>query len=212
MARIDLAYPKITGTKNFPAKNCIGFYKYDGSNISFCWSKNKGFYAFGTRKTRFDLTSEGIEDFNAAHPGLEEVFPTFDSKFKTIQNHNGLSEYDNLIFFTEFLGDSSFAGQHKPGEPKKLILFDVQTEKGFVPPEEFIKCFDSITDIASVFYEGKYTGQLVNDIRNGKYNLHEGAILKAYKNDVIYMAKVKTNAYMEKLKTSFKNDWINYWE
>lgn len=44
--------------------------------------------------------------------------------------------------FTEFFGDSSFAGGHVLGEPKQLKLFDVYLfKKGLMKPRQFVKTF-----------------------------------------------------------------------
>ena len=39
---------------------------------------------------------------------------------------------NEVIVFTEFLGDNSFAGSHEPNDVKKLILIDIQYDKIFM--------------------------------------------------------------------------------
>lgn len=81
MARIQLAYPKIPGSKNYPSGRCIAFEKYDGTNLHWVWEFELGWYRFGTRRDRFDLDERDIVDFNAAHPGLEEATTLFQDTF-----------------------------------------------------------------------------------------------------------------------------------
>lgn len=73
MSRVKLVYPKIPDSRNCPLTRCIAFEKYDGTNLHWVWEVELGWYAFGTRRDRFDLDDMGIAEFNAAHPGLEEA-------------------------------------------------------------------------------------------------------------------------------------------
>ena len=51
------------------------------------------------------------------------------------------------------------------------------------------------------------------NVREGNYNVNEGVICKGVlKDGQIWMAKIKTKAYMNKLKESFKDKWKDYWE
>jgi hypothetical protein len=50
-------------------EQCIAFEKYDGTNLHWVWEIELGWYAFGTRRRRFDLDEMGMAEFNAAHPG-----------------------------------------------------------------------------------------------------------------------------------------------
>lgn len=106
--------------------------------------------------------------------------------------------------------EHSFAGSHAD-EKKQEIIFDIMIDREFIQPLEFIDNFKSL-DIPKIIYKGKFSGQLVEDIRNGKYPLNEGAVIKGVHKDQVYMCKVKTNAYMERLKKEFGNKWEEYWE
>jgi hypothetical protein len=77
MVRTQLVYPKIPESGEAPSGQCIAFEKYDGTNIHWVWDRTLGWYAFGTRRDRFDLDEKGISEFNAAHPGLEECSQVF---------------------------------------------------------------------------------------------------------------------------------------
>ena len=67
--------------------------------------------------------------------------------------------------------------------------------------------------IARVVYEGKLTGKFTDDVRLGKYGVSDGVVCKggSYGADV-WMVKVKTYAYMERLKQAFAERWEEYWE
>ena len=57
------------------------------------------------------------------------------------------------------------------------------------------------------------TGKFFDDIKQGRYNVVEGVVCKCGKggND-LEMCKVKTNAYLQKLKEVFgESNWKNYW-
>lgn len=216
MSRIKLVYPKIPDSKNCPLKQCIAFEKYDGTNLHWVWEVELGWYAFGTRRDRFDLDDRGIAEFNAAHPGLEEAPIIFRKDFAdTLENiFRNHPQYNcpEITVFTEFLGANSFAGMHKKDDPKQLILFDVQTERGIIKPEQFIRDFSEV-NIARVVYRGKFTGKFSDDVRNGKYGVAEGVVCKGGNGvDDLWMVKIKTYAYMKKLQEAFKDDWENYWE
>ena len=145
------------------------------------------------------------------------ISPKFGSFFQKIEqplsdfltkNYYGTKE---VIIFTEFHGPHSFAGTHNPKEEKKLTLFDVQIDGRLLPPEQFIKLFEPF-GIPKVVFQGKFSGQLFMDVRNGKHPVQEGIVVKGVVNGQVYMAKIKTNAYLEQLKTKFKDNWKEYWE
>jgi hypothetical protein len=154
--RIYLAYPKIPGCEEFFPAKCVAFEKYDGTNLHWVWNKDKGFYAFGTRRDRYDLNEEGIAEFRKEHPGLEEAPEIFEKSYRHLGDEGGAIQREygprseradssgDVIVFTEFLGPNSFAGTHVPEDPKKLILIDIRTDWGFIGPDEFVKDFSKI--------------------------------------------------------------------
>jgi hypothetical protein len=216
MTRVKLAYPKIPGSKNSPTGKCIAFEKYDGTNLHWIWEAELGWYGFGTRRDRFDLDERGIAEFNASHPGLEEAPQIFIRDFakslELIFQDNQQYHCPEITVFTEFFGVQSFAGMHQQDDPKQLVLFDVQTDRGMVDPECFVRDFSSI-NIAKIVYRGKLTGRFIDEVREGKYQVAEGVVCKGKDNaNGIWMVKIKTDAYMKKLQQAFKDDWENYWE
>ncbi|MFY9222334.1 MAG: RNA ligase family protein [Blastocatellia bacterium] len=216
MVKVNLVYPKIPDSRNSPTKTCIAFKKYDGTNLHWVWERELSWYGFGTRRDRFDLDAQGIKDFNQAHPGLEqssEIFlENFAKPLETIFLENPKYQTSpEIIVFTEFFGPNSFAGMHKKEDAKELVMFDVQTDKEIISPDEFIIDFAEL-NIAEVVYKGKLTGKFKDDVREGKYDVVEGVICKGGKGDDLWMVKVKTYEYLEKLKQAFADDWENYWE
>ena len=221
--KIPLIYPKIPNPVNCPLKQCIAFEKLDGTNIHWKWNNDNGFYAFGTRRDQYSTDADGTVHFQSSHEGLEPV-PSFDYDFYLDNYLSELPKYNKseVIIFTEFLGPSSFAGSHSrkdEWDSYKSVIIDVMIDGKFIPPQEFLNDFTEISEykeaqihIPKVVYKGKYTGQFVEDVRNGKYKVDEGVVAKGVVNGEVYMTKIKTNAYMEKLKNQFKDSWKDYWE
>ena len=209
--KVSLVYPKIPTSSNFLPKKCVIFDKLDGTNIHFVFNPQEGWTHFGTRRERFPYTSDGIKEFQSIHYELTEV--PFVFKGMELGQHLKLNYSDSkeIIVFFEFLGPESFAGNHQAEDKKELILIDVLLDGKFLPPEDFVKSFASF-DIPRVLWQGKYSGQVVEDIRQGKYQVAEGAILKGTYHNEVYQAKVKTNRYMELLKKKFQDRWEDYWE
>jgi len=213
--KIPLVYPKIPDGRNCPLKKCIAFEKYDGTNIHFIWTPEMSFIGFGTRRDRFDTNYKGNKDFANAHLGLEEVVYEikFNAYLQSLDTYLSV-KYNNvkeIIIFTEFLGDKSFAGTHYPNDEKRLILLDVMVGGRMLPPENLIKDFSKF-NLAKIIYKGKYTGQFVEDVRKGKYPVNEGVVVKGVVDGQVYMTKIKTDAYMKRLQTEFKDNWKDYWE
>ena len=215
MAKTKLVYPKMPGSGDAPLERCIAFDKYDGTNLHWVWEPELGWYAFGTRRDRFDLDDDGIAEFNAAHPGLEGAAPAFlqslAEPLTSVLQANDYYDSSEIIAFTEYLGPNSFAGKHKSDDPKRLVLFDLQIAAGFLAPDLFVDHFANLP-IARVVYRGKLTGKFTTDVRECRYDVVEGVVCKGGTTGDTWMVKIKTNSYMERLKESFASDWENYWE
>jgi hypothetical protein len=142
MAKIDLIYPKIAGSRDAPGGRCIAFEKVDGTNLHWMWDFEFGFVSFGTRRDSFQLTDAGIAEFAAAHGELEEAPAVFRRDLAeplTDVVRKCCPKSATVVAFTEFVGPNSFAGRHKSGDPKSLVLFDVKTDDGIVDPESFVR-------------------------------------------------------------------------
>ena len=200
-------YPSIARSDKAPVgEQCVAFYKYDGSNLRFEWSMNQGWYKFGTRHRLFDKTDS---DYGSAVPlFMGKIAPQLDEVFK-----REFKKIKMMTVFMEFFGPSSFAGQHLLTEEKELRLIDVcPYKKCMVNPHDFIKMFGHLDFSAEVIYKGVLTEQFINDVRSGKYPVVEGVVCKGGDRHKLWMAKIKTDSYRQRLKEIFKNGWQFYWE
>ncbi|HYV39287.1 MAG TPA: RNA ligase family protein [Gemmataceae bacterium] len=196
-----LYYPKIPGSRNAPLGRCVAFEKYDGTNLHWDWDREFGWHSFGTRRDEFMLADNGMELFKLAHAHLHECVPVFVSTLATgldsvFKENSHYQSFNSVRAFTEFIGPNSFAGLHKTGERKRLVLFDVLVEPfGMIGPEQFVADFGHLPS-ARVVYRGKLTGKFSEDVRQGKYDVNEGVVCKGgVGGSDLWMAKIKTNAY-----------------
>ncbi len=215
-------YPKILGPgqanqADTLGQSCVAFYKYDGSNLRFEWNRKQGWYKFGTRRRLFDESD----------PEYGQAISLFMKKYadgieRQIKSHKLYRHAESLIAYAEFFGPHTFAGKHdaeflgvESNDPKELVLFDVNVHKrGFIPPLEFIDLFQSMP-IAEVIYRGVFDEQFIQDVRESKYPVEEGVIVKGGTGHGLWMRKVKTLRYLEALKTRFPEigkKWEDYWE
>ena len=215
--KIDLAYPKIPDCTGFLPTKCIAYEKIDGSNINFSWNKS-GWQSFGTRRDKHEYSKSGKDAFIETHPGLEEVYDLFDDLYAAPLNKffvmtDGLYEH-NITVFGEYYGEGSFAGEHNKDDNKSIVFFDIAIEGKIIDPYTFHKyiCVPDIVNTPKVVYNGKFHGQFTEDVRKGKYNVKEGVVCKGLYNNEVHMCKIKTEAYMERLKNKFKDKWKEYWE
>src|SRR5262245_29635106 len=165
-----LHYPKIPGSAGAPNGRCIAVDKLDGTNLHWCWERDFGWHAFGTRRDEFNLTTDGISQFNTAHPGLEDAAPVFLATLAepletVLREHAHYADFTAAKVFTEYVGAESFAGIHKPHDPKRTVLFDVWLDSyGFVSPQQFVSDFGHLP-IPRVVYTGKLTGTFLEAVR-----------------------------------------------
>lgn len=213
-----LYYPKIPCSRGCPGGRCVAFEKYDGTNLHWSWDRDFGWHGFGTRRDEFDLSFRGVDSFVQAHPGLGECVDVFratlaDGLDRVLRDNGNYRRFTALRVFTEFCGPNSFAGLHKKDDPKRLVLFDVWAESfGMIGPDQFVTDFGHLPS-AKVVYRGKFTGQFAEDVRRGKYAIAEGVICKGGAGGPdLWMAKIKTYGYLEKLKAAFADRWEDYWE
>lgn len=191
-------------------KKCIGFDKLDGSNLRAEWSRkrfkkgeNNGWYKFGTRRTMIDSNHEqfgnAVDIFLRKYgEDLPRIF-TDNKEYKKVQS---------FVVFFEYFGENSFAGQHIDSpEDMDVVLFDVNIyKKGIINPFDFKKYFGHL-HIPEIHYEGNYNKQLVQDVKEGKYDVDEGLIVKGItKKGVTWMCKLKTSAWVEKVKQKMSGE------
>ena len=71
-------------------------------------------------------------------------------------------------------------------------------------PKEFVKLTQGKVTIPRIMYEGNLNDQLIADVRAGKYDVTEGVVCKGTQKTGaarggVWMAKIKTQAYLDKL-------------
>lgn len=211
-----LYYPKITDARDFPLGRCVAFEKLDGTNVHFDWNRQQGWQAFGTRRDRFPWDPQGIDQFEQKHPELNQVADAFtlalaetlQAKFVSDQRCEAWSQ---VRCFGEYFGPHSFAGGHLDEDVKQIVLFDVEVDEQLLNPFEFVELFRELP-IARVVYQGKFNGNFTEAVRAGKFDVAEGVICKTGRRGNVHMAKIKTNAYLARLKQSFGSKWRDYWE
>lgn len=214
-----LQYPSINGIKKSPlGRSCIAFYKYDGSNLRFEWNPKKGWGKFGSRTQLIDRNSPflgvGIDLFlnMMADDIIDRMRVAYGKKF---------SKYQKITAFAELYGSSSFAGTHVEDEPKELKLFDIfRFKDGFLDPENFKEMFKDTKYIAEPLYSGNLNYDLISAIRCGvtpdnfelpnHQSIPEGVVCKGVHDGQLWMTKIKTRAYLEKLKNFYPKTWEQY--
>jgi hypothetical protein len=211
-----LHYPKIPSSAGCPGGRCIAFDKI-GTNLHWDWDRDFGWHAFGTRRDQFNLTPDGVESFRCAHPGLDDCAELFQSTlageldrlFRELPDYIPHAEFK---VFTEYAGPNSFAGQHVPDDKKELVLFDIlSANAGLVSPFDLVRDFGHL-HIPRVVFQGKFSGKLTEDVRQGKFRVREGVVVKGGSGEGLWMCKIKTLAYLERLKQAFGGRWQDFWE
>ena len=200
-------YPKIEYyNEKYLGLETIFFDKLDGNNFRAEYSKKRGFYKFGTRTEMIDINHEQfgkiiplfLEKYN------EDLSKIFTDKYKKVEN---------FVVFGEYVGENSFAGVHKSTDKMDVVLFDInQYKKGFISPWEFVDNFGKL-NIAKIIYKGKYTEEMIENIRNNVFNLKEGVIAKGiYKTkkegEIVFRNKIKTLDWLKKIKNEFGDKFL----
>lgn len=187
------SYPKIQYfNKGIFGEIVWAFDKLDGSNIRCEWNRKRGWYKFGTRNNMIDEKNpqfgEAITIF------LEKYGDDLPTIFRKCY-----SNVESFVVFCEYFGDNSFAGLHFD-EPKDVVLFDVNAYKrGFISPKEFIQNFGGL-DIPELIYKGEYNADLIESVRNNSFNLKEGVVCKGVHQGEVWMSKIKTIEWLERVK------------
>jgi RNA ligase len=181
------------------------FDKLDGSNIRAEWSHKTGFSKFGTRKRLLD----------PAEPILGEAVTIFRNKYEDdLQRIFKKQGFMRATVFMEFAGEHSFAGFHE-NEPHDLTLFDLHVyKKGLLPPKEFLTLFEGKVETIPVLYTGKATQSFIDSVKNSDLAgmTFEGVVCKGgldnRRRPVAF--KVKSHAWLDKLKNRFADDEATY--
>lgn len=208
-------YPSIESTRgSVPAgfNDCLGFYKYDGSNLRWEWRPKRGFYKFGSRKRLFDKSD----------PMLGPAIELFQDTVAKELAHRMLMlrpKIEEFTAYTEYFGASSFAGRHDNAEAKSLKLIDVWEHKqGFLKPSVLYTLTSGTSWEPTVIMGGALTYDYLQEVRDGTVlkpeqdGPPEGAVFKAWdpERKEVKMIKIKTVAYLKRLQETFGRDWIKY--
>lgn len=209
-----LEYPSIINSSKAPRAPCIAFNKEDGSNFRAKYTQKRGFDVFGTRTQLIDETTPFWCEMVTVFKGRYEKSLT--DLFKKSKDFR---DYREIVVFGEFLGENSFAGHHE-NEPHDLKFFDIMVghkQRKFLKPQEFVDATADVVPIPDIVYRGNMNEEFIQDVRNNVFNLKEGVICKGTETNGafsgnVWMCKIKTSAYFEKLKTRFADDWQKYGE
>lgn len=212
------SYPTISGPSSIHlSKQAYVFVKYDGSNLRFEWSRKKGWYKFGTRRTLIDET----------HPIYGSATCLFLDKYgddfeRIFIKNKALRGVRSVVVFAEWFGAKSFSGMHQPEDPKDLIIFDVNPhKKGFLSPKEFLDLFGHLS-VAELIYSGNVGKEFIQSVKEetidieSRYKIRaeipEGVVCKGGKGHRLWMSKIKTERYKAALKSKYSSNWEKYWE
>jgi len=78
-----------------------------------------------------------------------------------------------------------------------------------IDPKTFLKLFDKIKK-AEVIYTGNLNEIFIQAIKQGNYSVVEGVVCKGGKGKDLWMRKIKTNSYIQKLKDTFHSKWTTF--
>ena len=176
----------------------IGFAKIDGSNIRAEWNDKRGFYKFGTRH---ELIDDKTRPFGRSIPLLRDKY---EIDLTRVFKERG---WKNVICFFEYWGAESFAGNHNFDQAMDITLIDVNPfdtnpyQMGILPPENFIELFEYI-DIPTICYRGYVTTELFDRVKQSTLPgmSAEGVVCKGNDNGKTVMFKIKSQAWLDKLK------------
>ena len=175
------------------------FDKLDGSNIRAEWSRKRGFYKYGTRKR---LLSPDERPLGLAVQLINDVYG--DELIRRLKD----ARVDSAVCYFEFFGVNSFAGFHEEGDDFEVVLFDVSLfKKGFLPPKEFIKFTDGLIT-PDVVYHGNANQEFIDSVRQSTLDdvTYEGVVCKYARKKVIHMFKIKSSAWLTRLKKKCGDD------
>lgn len=196
------AYPSITTKIDF-SKPYHLFDKLDGSNIRAEWNKKQGFYKFGSR------TQLLTEDQKVLYPSINAFLEKYGEE---LSSRLSKIKAERAVTFFEWLGPNSFAGSHTDDlKDMQPVLFDIAVyKKGFMPPEKFIEFTDGL-DTSKLLHVGKISEELFQSVRNRTLPgmTFEGVICKgefSQREGGPIMAKIKSNDWLNKLKTLCNGD------
>lgn len=177
----------------------FSFNKIDGNNIRAEWNSKKGFYKFGSRT---QLIDENTKPLGKSIKILKDKYE--DDLSMVFKEH----KWRDVICFFEYYGPNSFAGQHIDTDELTTTLIDVNPYKeGILAPRDFIRYFGHL-DIPNVLFEGKVTPEFIDKVKQSNVPgmSEEGCVCKGIDKNQIVMFKIKTNAWLDRLKIYCKGN------
>ena len=212
-----IEYPSIMNSSKAPRKMMYAFGKMDWSNFRAKWTPKRSFCLYGTRTQLIDATHP---DFGVGVDAFAKVAPIFDEMFRKNKEFRNLKE---IIVFSELFGPKSFAGLHfDEKSAMKVVPFDImmikQNDRRFVRPQDFVDlAHEYHFPRSEVLYRGNLNDEFIEGIRREiPYgDLGEGVVCKGtdYVGNAaghVWMCKVKTLRYLEKIKQVHGDKWKDY--
>lgn len=154
--------------------------------------------------------------FNADTPFWGQIVPLWHDQMEFLdhafRSRKVFAKAESIIVFAEFHGKESFAGQHVDNDPKKLTLFDVNIhKKGFIDPEIFLGEFGEFSNVVKLVHRGLLTPEFISSIRDSSLEeMGEGVVVKGGSGHKRWMTKIKTKAWVEKVKNLYPSTWNQY--
>jgi len=175
------------------------FDKLDGNNIRAEWNSKRGFYKFGSRTQLID------ENTKPLGKSISIIRDKYEEDLAMVFKEN---KWRDVICFFEYHGPNSFAGQHPENETQTVTLFDVNPYKqGIMEPRLFIKTFQHL-DIPKVLYEGRVNSVFIDSVKQSTLSgmTFEGVVCKGVDKNQVIRFKIKSLAWLDKLKDFCKGD------
>ena len=168
-----------------------GFDKLDGSMIRVEWTPKSGFYKFGRRDGLLDDSNPFLPESKGL---IMELVPDLENFLKK-------NKHKHAVAFFEFLGQSSFAGNHEV-EPHRVFLVDISLDKkGLVDPKVLVDLAEVIPS-AELLHKGPLDQYVLRMIEDGIMAgmTFEGVVFKRMEKNRRIMFKHKSRAWIERLK------------
>lgn len=185
------------------------FDKKDGSQVRAEWNRKNGFFRWGRRHGLLDdstpILLQAPEIFQASGAGT-----VLDRAFRK-------ERIEACTVFAEFWGSLSFAGNHDLEDAHFVSVFDVFVErKGQVPPRDFIRLTADLDGVphgrAQLLHYGNANSEFLASVRDGTLPgmTFEGVVCKSPGRHGVDMFKVKSQAWLSRLKEKCKDDLALY--
>lgn len=194
-------YPSLDTTVR-AGEPIYAFDKKDGSNVRAEWVPKLGFTKFGKR--------HGLLD--DSNPILKRAIPLMQAQEDTLAKICKKERWERAVFFFEFQGPGSFAGNHVESEAQECLLFDVDVfRKGLLEPREFLKLFADAVPTPGMLYQGNANQPFVERVQEGALEgmTFEGVVCKGAMDKKAgrpLMFKIKNRAWIARLKEKCGGD------